>query len=343
MITLKKLIFYGLGGAGQRHLRYLYKYYQHKTIFFAYRKKNKVQHISKNFQLTGKLLNQKYKKIKFFRFYKDSLIAKIDYAFICGPTLNNFQIVTDCLKIGRNIFVEKPFVCSWKNYLLFKARINKLYSGKILVGYQKRFHPLVLKLKKILEKNNNKNIKTRKKVFIEVNSYVPNWHKYENFKNLYACKKKLGGGALFTESHEIDLCIYFFGIPKKVYCKKYFLKEMKIDVETSYILILFYENDIVYFNVNMFSQNLKRVIKIIDKNCKYELDLEKNTLVINTKKKSYLYNSSDSVVDMQFMKQLKYFFSKSFSLKKSLTQIENNLRVFHACERSFKQKKIVNI
>lgn len=70
----------------------------------------------------------------------------------------------------------------------------------------------------MLEKNNA----CKKKVFIKVNSYVPYWHKYEDFKNLYACKKSLGGWALFTESHEIDLCLYFFGMPKKIYCKKYF-------------------------------------------------------------------------------------------------------------------------
>ena len=39
-------------------------------------------------------------------------------------------------------------------------------------------------------------------------------------KNFYACKKILGGGALMTECHEIDLIICLFGVPKSLICKK---------------------------------------------------------------------------------------------------------------------------
>jgi hypothetical protein len=92
-----KIIFYGLGGAGQRHLRFLYKYFKHKINILAYRAKNKVQVISKDFQLTGKLLSEEYKDIIFFKSYKESLVTKINYAFICGPTSKNFLVTKDCL------------------------------------------------------------------------------------------------------------------------------------------------------------------------------------------------------------------------------------------------------
>lgn len=336
--NFSKLIFYGLGGAGQRHLRFLYKYFKNKLIFFAFRAKNKVQTISKDFKLTGKLLNSEYPDITFFKYYKESLNTKINFAFICGPTSNNYLIVRDCLKKKRNIFVEKPFICSLKNFSLLKKKINKS-NLKILVGYQRRFHPLVIKLKKMIDKNNSKN---KKKVFIKVNSYVPDWHKYENFRNLYACKKELGGGALFTESHEIDLCLFLFGMPKKVYCNKYFLKKIKINVETSYKLILFYENLSVYFDVNMFSRNLKRSIKIIDKKYQYELDLLKNILKKKNKRNSRFYKIKNST-DIQFLHQLRYFFSSNFDLKKSLIQIENNLKVLFAANKSYKDNRIINL
>ena len=333
-----KLIFYGLGGAGQRHLRFLYKHFKHKINILAYRAKNKVQVISKDFQLTGKLLSEEYKDIIFFKSYKESLVKKINYAFICGPTSKNFLVTKDCLEKKRNIFVEKPFICSLKNFFTLKNKINKL-NLKILVGYQRRFHPLVIKLKKMLEKNNNKN---KKVVWIKVNSYVPDWHKYENFKNLYACKKELGGGALFTECHEIDLCLFLFGMPRKINCKKYFSKKIGINVETAYKLKLFYENVLVYIDVNMFSQNLKRKIKIIDKKHQYELDLLKNILVKNDNNGSRFY-SIKNTGDIQFVNQLRYFFSSRFNLKTSLSQIENNLKILLACNKSYQTKRIVNL
>jgi len=333
-----KLIFYGLGGAGQRHLRFLYKYFKHKINFYAFRTKSKVQSISKDFQLTGKLLSEEYKDIIFLKSYKESLIKKINYAFICGPTSKNYFVTKDCLKRKRNIFVEKPFICSLKNFFLLKKKINKS-NLKILVGYQRRFHPLVIKLKKMLQKNNDKN---KKKIFIKVNSYIPDWHKYENFRNLYACKKKLGGGALFTECHEIDLCLFLFGAPSKLYCKKYFSRKIGINVETSYKLKLFYENVLVYFNVNMFSRKLQRTIKIFDKKYQYELDLLKDILV-KKKNNSFQFYSIKNAVDIQFINQIRYFFSSKFDLKNSLTQIENNLRILLSCNKSHQMKRIINL
>lgn len=334
----RNLIFYGLGGAGQRHLRFLQKYFKHKINFLAYRAKNKVQYITKNFKLTGTLLSEKYKNIIFLKSYKKSLSQKVDYAFICGPTSKNFFVVRDCINKKRNIFVEKPFILSLKNFLLLKKKITK-FNLKISVGYQRRFHPLVLKLKEMLEKN-SKNKK--KKVFIRVKSYVPDWHKYEDFKNLYACKKKLGGGALFTECHEIDLCLYLFGMPRKIYCKKYFSKKIGIDVETSYTLKLFYNHVLVYFDVDMFCKDPERMIKIIDKKRQYELDLLNNNLIIKYNNIKNFFFKKNSV-EVQFINQLKYFFSSKFDLNKSLMQIENNMRVLIACNRSHQLNRIVDL
>ena len=209
--------------------------------------------------------------------------------------------------------------------MLFKKKLNKKKT-KILVGYQRRFHPLVVKLKKILESDN---LTGKKKVFVKVNSFVPDWHKYENFKDLYACNKRLGGGALLTESHEIDLCLFFFGLPKKIFCKKFFSKKIEIDVETSYRLKLIYDDLVIYFIVNMFSRNLKRQIQIINKKNNYKLDLLKNTL---TKNKTIYHASKESSIN-QFINQIKYFFSENYNLNKSMLQIENNLKVFIECDK----------
>jgi predicted dehydrogenase len=50
----------------------------------------------------------------------------------------------------------------------------------------------------------------------EVASYVPDWHPYENYGELYAVRKAMGGGVVLTESHELDLAFWFFGRPHKV-------------------------------------------------------------------------------------------------------------------------------
>ena len=50
----KKIIFFGLGGAGQRHLRIISNIFKNKYKLFAYRKKTKLLFWIKNLSLISK-------------------------------------------------------------------------------------------------------------------------------------------------------------------------------------------------------------------------------------------------------------------------------------------------
>ena len=50
--------------------------------------------------------------------------------------------------------------------------------------------------------------------------YLPDFHPYENYKNSYAASKKLGGGALNTLSHEVDLIAFFLDYQKNILALK---------------------------------------------------------------------------------------------------------------------------
>ena len=63
----------------------------------------------------------------------------------------------------------------------------------------------------------------------KLSSYVPEWHKYENHKELYACNKDLGGEVILTECHEIDILSNIFGEPLDIEIKKP-NKKLKLDV-----------------------------------------------------------------------------------------------------------------
>jgi hypothetical protein len=92
----------------------------------------------------------------------------------------------------------------------------------------------------------------------------------------------------------------------------------------------------------MFSKNLKRIIKILDQKYQYELDLLKDILIKRHNNTTRFY-SIKNAIDIQFVNQLKYFFSSKFDLKKSLAQIENNLKVLLACNKSYQTKRIINL
>lgn len=339
---MKKIIFYGLGGAGQRHLRIIDKLKFSKKLF-SYRALKKIESLTKNFKLQNIPLEKKYKNLKLFNNQKNSLQKIMNDSFVCNHTKGHYLLVEKNLIANRNVFVEKPFFCKQKQF----AKIKKIILSKklrFLVGYQRRFHKLVIKLKKLIESNNP----IVKKVYVNVNSDVTQWHKYEDFKNLYACKKSLGGGSILTECHEIDLILYFFGTPKKVYCKKFFNKKYNLDVETKHRIIMYYDKFKVFFNINMACQKQikKRFLEIVLSSKVYLLDLENNMLTIkntNSKKSEIVHSVSADENLRQFEKQILYFYSKKYNVNKSIEQAEKNSVILNCLIKSSRINKIIKI
>jgi len=80
-----------------------------------------------------------------------------------------------------------------------------------MISYQRRFHPRMKKMREIIVSGGIGKIVN---ILIEVGSFVPAWHPYEDFRELYACRADLGGGVLLTEIHEVDLCYWFLAYRK---------------------------------------------------------------------------------------------------------------------------------
>jgi len=307
------LLFYGLGGAGTRHYNIIKNIWKKKLNLFYYSKnKNKYSELN-------------LKKEKNFK----SALKNKKFIIISSPTYDHVNTSIKAANANINVFCEKPFYSTLKKFVFFSELIKKK-KLKFLIGYQRRYHILFQKFEKLLRS------KKILKVKVIVNSYVPNWRNNINFKNLYACKKKLGGGSILTESHELDFVLKNFGLPKFVSCIKYSKKSLKLDCETSHKSIFFYENFKVFFYINMFSKNLKREITVFYKKKNLTLDLQKN--IILKKKLSYnkdiIVKSDINENHLQFVKQLRYFFSLKKYSNFELDMAYKNILVINAMKRS---------
>jgi predicted dehydrogenase len=61
--------------------------------------------------------------------------------------------------------------------------------------------------------------------------YMPAWHSYEDYRQTYGARRDLGGGAIGTQSHELDCALWLFGPPRTVYALGGHLSNLEIDVE----------------------------------------------------------------------------------------------------------------
>ncbi len=144
--------------------------------------------------------SQKIEGSKIYKTIREAF-SENDYGYIviASPTGNHFSDLKEVSEIARNsiVLVEKP---------LFREFQENSFLGnqKIFVGYNLRFHPVVVRLKEIM-----------KSPVLYANFYVgqhlPSWRPDRDYRLGYSSKSEEGGGVLLDLSHEMDLLHYLFG------------------------------------------------------------------------------------------------------------------------------------
>jgi predicted dehydrogenase len=244
---------------------------------------------------------------------------------------------------GINIFVEKPFSHDLRGFEEFR---DNILNKKLLffVSFQRRFHKFIFKIKEVI---NSGKIGKIISVRIDVASYVPNWHPYEDFHDLYACRKDLGGGVLLTEIHEIDLCYQFFGMPKAVFCSGGNYSEFDLDIEDTVNMILRYEG----FNVNLslcfMEKDTCRTISMSGTKGTLKCDLDLCSLNIkyyNNNKDILLTDSIYTMNDL-FYDQADYFLNifKISDVQKELDAAYASLAIVEACKQSMHEYREIQL
>ena len=258
-----KVLFIGLGGIGQRHLRNFISLIDRPVEIFAFREVHSESVITNNLAVDEHRSVTNEYPIRVFTDIKVALSQCPDVTFICNPTSKHVEFSLLAAKAGSHVFIEKALSNSMDNVdeLIRVVSENNLISH---VGYQMRFHPLVARLKHALH------IRLLGKLInVEayVGEYMPGWHKYEDYRTLYASRKDLGGGVVISQIHEIDIVQWLFGYPKLVFSLGGKLSDLHIDVEDIASSLLLCDIDgrslPVHLHQDFLQSPTKRYIKLI--------------------------------------------------------------------------------
>ena len=301
------ILFFGLGSIGQRHLRNLKKILPNKTKIFAHRVTEHTPLLDNKGNKTSGSIEKKFNisnidNLNFIDKYN------IDIVFITNPTSLHIKTILKLKKLkNAYLFIEKPLDASLKNYKNFLNFIkkNKLQA---FVGYNMRFHPGYLKIKKIVkERNFFKHINYS---IFKCSENIKNNHSYEDYKKSYASRKDLGGGVCLTNIHEIDLMIDLFGDAQLIKSHSDKISDLKINVEdfsmSLYKNFLFKKKLISLIILDFFQINKERYIKIVCDKGELFLDLNNNYLKIMKKNKVKIFNFVKEK-NLMYMNELNFF------------------------------------
>jgi predicted dehydrogenase len=309
-----KILICGAGSIGERHIKNLLKLGYSDLIIYRRAIKN---------------LRTIKKKIKQFSSLDEALKQKPNIAIISNPTNQHIDTAIKCARSNCHLLIEKPLSNNLKKVNL----LSKICVKKKLIcstGFMMRYHPLIKKIKKILD------AKKIGKIIHYASQWGEDlrlWHPWEDYKLSYAANSKMGGGPTLTLSHDIDLAIWFCNQEvKKKYINLNYGSNLNIKTHHgSDIIIKFKNNTTANIHLDFYQNPPKRIIEIVGTKGRLEFDYYSSVLkhfFCNTKKvKTYRLNKfkrNDMFIDemKNFLYCIKNNLNSPISIKESVKSLK---------------------
>ncbi len=244
-----KLIVIGCGSIGRRHLRNLVALGVKDIFAFDVDKERLLQvkeidHRIQTFTRLGVLLRE-----------------RPSAAVIAVPTSLHVSYAVKAAKAGCHLFIEKPL----SHHLAGSAELGRMVRAKrlvVFIGYNFRFHPSLLRLKKILSKNFIGKITSGRAHF---GSYLPDRHPNQDYRRGYGARRSMGGGVILDSlSHSVDYLSFLMGRPLAVFGYAAKHSRLAIDVEdVAEVLIKFKSGAIVSLHGDWVQRPYKHTLELI--------------------------------------------------------------------------------
>ena len=229
-----RVLMIGLGGIGQRHTRNLRSLLGNEVEILAYRVRRQTHVVTPTMGADSSRDVEKEYSIRTFHSLQEALAEKPDIAFVCNPSSLHVPVTLACLRAGCDVFIEKPLANSMDgtDELIREATGRQRIA---MVGYQLRFHPCLRKLGEIVQSGILGNMLA---VRATIGEYLPNWHPYEDYRQMYASRADLGGGVVLSQIHEFDYLYFLFGLPRRIYAIGGQWSDLEIDVEDTASILM---------------------------------------------------------------------------------------------------------
>ena len=331
---MTKVLIVGYGSVGNRHLE---NFLQFKDIqLTVYTKRNDTQLLKK-------------KGIKVSDSLNECLKENPNIGVIANETSLHVPTAIKLAKAGLDLFLEKPLSNSLKDVEKLHAIVKK---KKLItqMGCNLRFHPCIMKIKSLIEQQ-----KIGKIISAQVQncSYLPDFHRWEDYRKSYAARKDLGGGVILTQIHEIDYMYWFFQEVENVVSMSGKLSDLDVTVEDYAASLLKFKNKVVgEIHLDYFQRPNFKSCKIRGTKGEIYWDSDNNDVnIYNIKKNKWeakfetgFSNNIDTY--SSYLEEIKHFMRCVKKRKETINNLEQGiatLKIALAIKKASKIKKSVNV
>lgn len=297
-----KVLFVGMGSIGKRHIRNLIRFCDTQLKIDLLRHGN--GELSKD--ITDSISNT----------YYDSRDLPDDYnvVFVTNPTSSHYETIKALCGKTDHMFIEKPVFQKTINHLNdIPLKSESIYY----VAAPLRYCPVIMNLKKYVNLNE---VYSARAI---TSSYLPDWRKNCDYRNVYSAHKEMGGGVSLDLIHEIDYLTFLFGMPNEVLNMNGKFSHLEIDSDDLSVYLLKYSDKLVEIHLDYFGRDTSRILELYCKEYTAYCDLINNSIRIVYPEKEILYRLGE---DLEYEEEMKNF------LRMINHEVENKNDIIHANE-----------
>lgn len=270
----KRVLFVGLGGVGQRHLRNVRALLGAEVELDAYRVRRERTLLDDQLRVVPDGDVEVSHRVQVFSDLETALERRPEVVFVTNPSSLHLPVALAAARTGAHLFIEKPLSHTLENVECLATLLDR-HGKQGFVAYQLRRHPGFLRLRERLDSGA---IGAPLSVRAEVGEYLPGFHPYEDYRRMYASRRDLGGGVTLSQIHEIDLLVALFGMPNRVFALGGKVSSLEIDVDDlSASLLEFPRSDggrlIAELHQDFFQRPASRFLRIIGESGRMEWSL----------------------------------------------------------------------
>jgi predicted dehydrogenase len=203
----------GLGSIGRRHLRNLTALGERDIILYRSRLSPLPDDELAGFPVETGLA--------------DALARRPEAVVISNPTSLHLDVAIPAAEAGCHLLLEKPVSHSLDRLGELRSAVQR-GGGRVLVGFQFRFHPSLQTAARLLAEGAiGRPVSAR----AHWGEYLPDWHPWEDYRQGYAARTDLGGGVVLTLCHPLDYLRWLLGRPELTWACTDTLGDLGIPVE----------------------------------------------------------------------------------------------------------------
>ena len=208
-----KILVAGLGSIGRRHLRNVVALGEHDIVLYRSQRSTLPDE-----ELAGHPVETSL----------DAALAhRPDAVIVANPTALHLDVAIPAAEAGCHILLEKPVSHSLDRLDDLRRAVERSGS-RVLVGFQFRFHPTMRLAAEALRTGA---IGRPTVVTAHWGEYLPDWHRWEDYRHSYAARADLGGGVVLTLCHPLDYLRWWFGPSQRLWSFTGTLGDLDIPVE----------------------------------------------------------------------------------------------------------------